>query len=257
MSLRVRVQPAVSALLLAAACACMATPCAAGPDTLREALFGSKSEDGREHRHDPEVARYTAETGATFILDRSQRRALLKFDRSGEIWALQAAPAPRGDTIFKNDIGQPVLRATRLGGLTLFTRDAPTGVAVAVAGEAPAFVVPAMTPQALVQHLARASGRASKAAKRLVPFRASDVPAGAEFVVADAANLAAEAITRLAASNSGRRLVDEIKGVRITVGRRPDVRLDDGLLRIVVAPKDGVAGRPSSLRIVHAVASAG
>nr|QQZ52104.1 DUF4908 domain-containing protein [Phenylobacterium glaciei] len=46
----------------------------------------------------------------------------------------EAPAAPRGDIIYKNDLGEPVLRATRLGGLTLFTPDRPGGTAAALAG---------------------------------------------------------------------------------------------------------------------------
>ena len=42
---------------------------------------------------------------------------------------LQPQPAPRGDVIYKNDLGEPVLRATRLGGVTVFTDHGPAGSA--------------------------------------------------------------------------------------------------------------------------------
>ena len=65
-----------------------------------------------------------------FVFDMSvQGRPLIKFDDSGEVWALTPTAGPRGDTIYKNDMGEPMLRSTRLGGLTVFTQDRPMGLA--------------------------------------------------------------------------------------------------------------------------------
>src|SRR6185437_6326955 len=110
-----------SAAVLAAALAgalALAQPALAGPvDVLRQGLFHHR--EGREAG--PPVARYITEDGDVFTLDRTQPKALLKFDSSFEVWALTPQQAPRGDTIYKNDLGEPVLRATRLGGVTVFT----------------------------------------------------------------------------------------------------------------------------------------
>ncbi|HYF22478.1 MAG TPA: DUF4908 domain-containing protein [Caulobacteraceae bacterium] len=225
------------------------------PDSLREALVGSRAQDGRDHKHTPPVARYVSETGANFVFDRSGRAALLKFERSQEIWALHPSPGPNGDVIYKNDLGQPVVRFTRLGGLTVFTRERPTGVPASLAGEAVAFKAPQMSPQALVQTMARSSARASKSAKRLIPFHAPSVSQGAEFLFADAAMVAAEAVARLAATANGRDLVTAVKQVRLIPGRKSDARLlKDGTLEVVVAPQNGLAGRPSSGKLVRTIA---
>ena len=104
----------------------------AGPQTLREGLFGDRPAPGRQAS--PPVARYVSEDGDGFVLDRSQPRVYMKFDDSPEIWALRPHPAPRGDVIYKNDLGEPMLRATRLGGLTLFTADRPGGSPAALTG---------------------------------------------------------------------------------------------------------------------------
>ena len=66
----------------------------AAPDSLREGLFGPRQAEGRTGSA-PVVARYVSEDGLGFVLDRTSRRALLKFDNSPEVWALQGQPAPR------------------------------------------------------------------------------------------------------------------------------------------------------------------
>ena len=82
----------------------------------------------------PPVARYVSETGVRFTFDRSQGVPLVKFDRSPEVWVLRPQPAPRGDVLYLNDLGEPILRASRTGGLTVFTTDRPEGLAVALSG---------------------------------------------------------------------------------------------------------------------------
>ncbi|HWW27986.1 MAG TPA: DUF4908 domain-containing protein, partial [Caulobacter sp.] len=89
--------------------------------SLRDAFFGNRGETRKAPA--PPIARYVAETGDAFILDRAAPQPLLKFENSSEVWVLSPQPAPRGDTIYKNELGEPVLRASKLGGMTLFTRE--------------------------------------------------------------------------------------------------------------------------------------
>ena len=115
-----------------------AQPALAGPlGSLGESLFGRHAKDGRDFAAPP-IARYISEDGDVFVLDRTGTKPLLKFESSYEVWALSAQQAPRGDTIYKNDLGEPVLRATRLGGITIFTDHRPDGEAAALAGPAAA-----------------------------------------------------------------------------------------------------------------------
>jgi len=213
---------------------------------LREGLFGRRAEDQITA---PPVARYTSEDGTSFILDRSQPRPLLKFENSPEVWALQAQPAPRGDIIYKNDLGEPVLRATRLGGLIIFTDQRPEGSAVALDGDCPPLRLTPLGPQALLEHLAQASARASHAARRLIPFDADASPASSALV-ADAATVASEAVVRMSRRKEGRAELGRLRQVRLVEGLRAGVLLTRGTLQITVAPALGLAGRPSSERIV-------
>lgn len=221
----------------------------AGPQTLREGLFGDKPATGR--KVSPPVARYVSEDGDAFVLDRSQTRVYMKFEGSSEIWALRPHPAPRGDVIYKNDLGEPMLRATRLGGLTLFTPDRPGGSAAALTGAGGALRLAPLSPQVLLERLAQASARATRAARRLIPFEADASPASSA-VVADAASITAEAVVRLSRRPDGRNLLSKLKKVTLVEGRKPAATLSGGEMRITVAPADGLAGRPSSDRIMQA-----
>ena len=113
-----------AATLAAAVLACVAAPAAAQPFSLRDQLFGAQPDERAFVV--PPVARFQTEAGDPFVLDRSAgRQVFMRFDTDPEIWALEPTPGPRGDMIYKNDMGEPMLRATRLGGLTLFTPDTP------------------------------------------------------------------------------------------------------------------------------------
>jgi uncharacterized protein DUF4908 len=230
----------------------------AGPgESLRDALFPPRaaSPDGRQGAAPP-VARYISEDGDVFILDLSQPRPLLKYDNSFEVWTLKPQPGPRGDTIYKNDLGEPVLRATRLGGVTIFTDDHPGGEAAAVAGASSPLRLMLLGPQALAEKLLQASARASRAARRLIPFEAEASPSSSA-VIADAAMVTSEAVVRMAKRADAHRLLDRIMKVRLVAGRKARATIDPaGVLEVTVNPPQGLAGRPSSELIVQ-VAEAG
>ena len=236
-----------AAVLATAVCA---APAWAGPESLRQGLFGHEGFEARPF-NTPTVAHYVSEDGDSFVLDRSQGRALLKFDNSPEVWALQPHPAPRGDVIYKNDLGEPVLRATRLGGVTLFTEQRPGGSAAALEGGGSPLRLQPLGPQALLERLAQASARASHAARRLIPFDADANPSSSALI-ADAAVVASEAVVRMTHRSDSRALLTRFKQVRLAEGRRPGVELIRGSLTITVTPTLGLAGRPSSERILAA-----
>jgi hypothetical protein len=236
-----------AAALAAVACA---APCCASPETLRESLFGRAGSEARSAIA-PMVGRYVSEDGDAFTLDRSQGRALFKLDNNPEVWALQAHPAPRGDIIYKNDLGEPVLRATKLGGVTLFTEQRPGGSAAALAGDGSPLRLQPMSAQALLERLAQASARASRAAHRLITFDAEATPSSSSLI-ADAALVASEAVVRMTRRPDAAFLLARFRQVRLAEGRRAGVELSRGALQITVAPALGMAGRPSSERIVMA-----
>ncbi len=248
---RRRFAAASLASLCLGACLGLAAPriAHAGPiDSLREGLFG-KRHDGREIAAPP-IAHFVTEDGDGFILDRTGPKPLLRFDGSFEVWALQASPAPRGDTIYKNDLGEPMLRATRLGGLTVFTDQRPGGSAAALLGVAPPLRLAIMGPAALLERLELAHLRTSRAIGRLIPFEAEADPASSALI-ADAAMVTSEALVRMAKRSDGRKLLDRVQRVHLLGGQKASAQLAQGVLEITVAPPQGFPGRPSSDRIVQ------
>jgi hypothetical protein len=234
---------AVGCLILAVA----TTPGAAQPGRLHQ------TSDAGARRSDPPAGRWQADPGDAFILDRSNARPLLRFDSSPEIWVLQVVPAPRGDVIYKNDSGRSMLRATMVGGMTLFTPQRPAGSAAAYAGAAPPlrFMQP-LGPTGLFRVLAQSSVRASRAAQHLIGMD-TEWDADSAWLQADAAVVAAEAFVRMAEMPNGRRLMARVASITIVAGARPGARLAGGTLTLTITPRMGIAGRPSSDRIIQAI----
>jgi len=225
--------------------------------TLREAMVGSAAADGRARPSAPPAGHYVSESGDRFIFDRSGRTALLQFDSGLEIWALRPTPGPRGDIIYKNDLDQPVVRTTPLGGLTVFTLENPEGMPAAFTSAARPFRPPVLTPAQVLGILTKSSERASRAARRVISFeagvRGQEVTPQSAYLVADAAGITAEAISRLALTQRGRVALTRVLKVKILYGPRPAVRLSGGVLEVIVTPKYGMAGRPSSGVIMRVI----
>jgi hypothetical protein len=198
----------------------------------------------------PAVERFTIEAGGAFTLDRSLGRPLLKFDDSPEVWALTASRGPRGDMIYLNDSGQPVLRTTRLGGVTVFTPRRPEGAAAADSGAGAPLRLASIGPERLYQRLVQASARSSRAAQHLIAFEVPDADSNSDGLIADAAGVASEAIVLLATRYGGRTVLTRVTKVVIEMGRLPGAALRGGVIYLTVAPPQGVAGRPSSERIL-------
>lgn len=240
------------AALLSVAALGVAAPAGAGPaDKMREGLFRRQGGEVAG----PPLARYVSDQGRVFILDRTQPVAMLKFEDSPEVWALAPAPAPRGDVIYKNDLGEPILRATRLGGYTLFTDSRPSGEAVSLAGAAPPLRLLGLSPQALGERMLQASIRSGRAARRSVVFEAEASPASAALI-ADSATIVSLAFIRLAARDGGRASLGKVGKVQFMEGRKASAAFGGGVLRVVVSPVEGLAGRPSSDKLMRVLRGA-
>jgi hypothetical protein len=198
--------------------------------------------------------RFRTESGDIFVLDRTGPKALLKFQNRDEVWALEGHPAPRGDTVFKNDVGETVLRASKLGGLTLFTRRTPNGQAVTLVGRGePLWTRRRLSLVALLRAVVASGHRATRAAQHPLAVTSEDeITAETAAPIADAAAVVAEAFEDL--DRSGRRdLLARWRRVVLVLGDRAEVKADGDVLVIGLNPKTGPAGRPSSARIVRAL----
>lgn len=220
--------------------------------SLRDAFRANRGEVRKAPA--PPIARYVAETGDAFILDRAAPQPLMKFENSSEVWVLSSQPAPRGDTIYKNELGEPMLRASKLGGMTLFTRERPGGDAAALMGKASSIQPPSfISVNVLFQRLVQASARASRAAQHRVSFETvDDATPATSVLVADTATVTAEAFERMA-RDGDRNLLARVTRVLLAEGHKPGANLKGGDLTVTYAPGKGLSGRPSSKRIIKIV----
>ncbi len=224
-----------------------------GPRSLKEAMFGKKADDGRTSSRPP-VAHFTSEDGQGFILDESSNRSLMRFDGDDEVWLLTPTQGPKGDVIYKNDIGEPILKSTRWGGMILFSDDRPMGDPVAVTGKADAFTPGRMSPSLLFQSLVHASRKVSLAVGRTIGFDAPDVTPGADFLYADAAGVTAEALVQVSQQARGKQTMSQVRSVQFIEGRPPSATLQNGILVLKLDVSRGDwSGRPSSRRIFNVI----
>lgn len=221
--------------------------------SFRDRMFGNHGQDGRT-TSTPRIARFQSDDGDSFVLDQSGGQPLMRFDGDTEVWSLSVTQGPKGDLIYKNDLGQPVLKATRWGGMILFSDERPTGDPVAVAGKADGFQTGRMTPALLWQTLARGSKRVSQAVGRLVPFDAPDVTPGADSLYAQAADVASSALVQVALQTKGRNLLAPVHGVQFVEGRPPSATVTNGILVMKLDVSRGSwGGHVSSKRIINVI----
>jgi len=199
----------------------------------------------------PPTGRYVSESGEAFILDRSGNRPLLRFDRRDETWVLRPSAAPRGDVIYRNDAGDLLLRVTPGGGMTVYTQRVPGGSPASFSGPGESLSPPTLGPTQLFRLMARRSAMLSQAMGRLIEINL-DTGEEAESLSVEALILSTDAVLRIARSPTARSSLDRLRSITIVEGARASVTYSRGDLQIVVAPTQGVAGRPSSARVIQA-----
>jgi hypothetical protein len=87
--------------------------------------------------------------------------------------------------------------------------------------------------------------RSGRAARRPITFEAEATPASAALI-ADAATIVSLAFQTMAARDKDRARLYRIGKVQFAEGRSASAMIANGVLQIIVAPSQGMAGRPSS-----------
>ena len=240
----------IAALMVLTACLA-ATPAAAQLRSNAQTDQNRVIRDQAVIRTLPPPGRYASEAGQGFMLDRAGSLTLLRFERSTETWALRPSSAPRGDTIYRNDAGEQVLRVTPSGGITVYTTRNPGGSPVSLAGPAVSLEPPTLGPVQMFNLMTRRSGVVSEAMGRLV--RINVFGEESEALCIEALIVTTDAVVRIARSPSARPFLERLRSITIVEGARASVSYSSGDLRVVVDPKRGIAGRPSSARVIRAV----
>lgn len=215
--------------------------------------LGNRIFGRRAQRGEVSVARFTSQGGPSFVLDQSGLRPLLRYDGSNEIWVLRASAGLRGDVYFRNDVGEVVLRATRLGGLTLYTASAPGGLPCAATETSGRLQIARHDVQTLFRHMLREATRGGQAIRGQLEIRARDVEPQTDDIYGDAATVAIDGIVRLSQARGGRERLQGLRILSIVEGSGPDARREGDTLVVTLAPRLGPAGRPSSARVMRAL----
>lgn len=248
--------PTAMAIALAAAALSLAlTP---GATASAQERANAQAEQSRALRNQPRssgalpaAGRYVSDAGVAFTLDRAGNRPLLRFEGREETWILRPSPAPRGDVIYRNDAGEQVLRVTPNGGITVYSSRTPGGSPAAFVGPGQSLSTPVLGPLRLWSLMAHRSSMVSEAIGRLIQI---DIETGrdAESLTVEALILSTDAVVRIARSPSARSSLSQLRRIAIIEGSTASVSYARGELRIVVAPSQGAAGRPSSARVIRA-----
>lgn len=240
------------AVVLAVPCLTLALP----GDSVAQNRSNAQAEQSRSLRNRiitrnlPPTGLYVSEAGERFVLDISGSRPMVRFERATETWVLRATPAPRGDIIYRNDAGEQVLRVTADGGMTVFTRRAPGGSPVSLSGPGQSLIATTLGPAQLFNLMARRSAMVSQSLGRLVEININ-TGAESEALTVEALLASTDAVMRIARSTTARDRLSDLRRITIVEGARSSVSYGGGNLRIVVAPQQGVAGRPSSARVIR------
>lgn len=247
--------PAAMAIALAAASATLLVAIPAAADQNRGNVQAEQSRQLRNSRPAaptlPPVGRYVSEAGEGFTLDRSGRNPLLRFDRRDETWVLRPSAAPRGDVIYRNDAGEQVLRVTPSGGMTLYTPRSPGGSPASFAGAGQSLTPPTLGPVLLFRLMAQRSAMVSQAVGRLVEVNLGGERS--EALCVEALIVTTEAVIRIARSPTARQYIEDLRSITIVEGSRSGVTYARGRLTVTVDPDEGMAGRPSSARVIRAI----
>lgn len=176
-----------------------------------------------------------------FVFDRANRPALILPEGGNEVMALHPARASGGGEVWQSDTGDTILRFSNLGGATYFPPDAPDGVIADPLGEAPALFAEPASAGDLQNAARRMVEDLADRARREVRAELTEVGAGANPYIIDAMRMVV-----LAAEETPRRALRDLRTVRIGVGEAPRAGYNDGVLDISVNPAMGYGGRPSS-----------
>ena len=196
---------------------------------------------------------YASDVGERFIFDGRGTRPLFRFERREETWVLRSTPAPRGDVIYRNDGGAQILRVTPDGGLTLYTTRTPNGSPASRIGVAPPLELPTLGPIRLFTLMNQRGSLVSQALGRLIVVNLTGEQS--EALMVDALIVTTEAVIRMARTPTFRDRVNGLRSITLVEGSRSSVTFSRGDLRVVVDPRQGQAGRPSSSSIIQAVAT--
>lgn len=171
-----------------------------------------------------------------------------------EIHLLTPTRAPRGDTVWRDQSGEALLRIAAYGGATVFWPGDPRGHAASKSfGDDPPLTLAFATLDTARMRAQRATALISAQVGKPILF---DLGApglgddGGASVLADAVARAAKGVGRVANDPTGARIIgNRVRRIEFTVGKPPAVTFAAGVISVRYDPAGDAAGRPSSSEI--------
>jgi hypothetical protein len=205
----------------------------------------------------PRDGTYTAGDKTEFIVDHHGDQVRLRFSGSDEVFYLSSEAAPLGARVLKYDTGDPALRVAGWGGVTLYTPQEKTGLP-AEYSDVVHNVDPPPVPAKDVKRFAAGLAHELNAGGDLIIGFAADWnvladSSGIRELVCDAMRNTTYALEQVAMGPARIAIGDHVHVVHIIEGNHTFALLRGGVLTVMVDPKMGEAGRPSSLAIAHAL----
>jgi hypothetical protein len=207
----------------------------------------------------PEDGLYEAGDNLHFVIDHLDGRVRLRFLRSNEVFYLASEPAALGGRVLKYDTGDVALQVTGWGGVTLYTEDAKSGVPVERADASNAVdpvPVAAGDVKATAAELAEELNVADDLAVGFAADWGSLADDGVRKLAVDSMRDATYAVERTVGGREHSAIADRLHIIRVVAGAKPGASFGKGVLTVTYAPREGPAGRPSSLVIRRVLAAA-
>jgi hypothetical protein len=199
---------------------------------------------------------YSAADDLNFTILPYGDRYLLRFDNSPENFVLTSDRVALGGRELKYDTGTLALKISVWGGVTLYTREAPSGLPAMRTGDPtplPRFTVSAANLQSALadeeSHLAYVQKLKLKFQVDAAILKESDDARAYAF---DALVNSAMGMEQVVATSAGRAaFTRRFDAVRIVEGEKPTIAISGRTLLVSFVPSAGAAGRASSRAIAR------
>ncbi|VAV99444.1 hypothetical protein MNBD_ALPHA06-400 [hydrothermal vent metagenome] len=183
-----------------------------------------------------------------FILDTTGARPLFRYERGGEVLVLTPVYTTRGDTLYKNDQGQVVLRLHRVGSATLFPRPRSQGVIAWTTGSASELGPPRVSIRRMTRLLGQIATDLAETLDHDLSISVIGATEQNAWLYLDAAMNVRSSFRQMRRAKAPD-IWRKITMIRIGPAEQPAASISDFTMNLSITPQMGFSGRPSSLQI--------
>lgn len=188
-----------------------------------------------------------------FILDKTGKQALFRYERGGEVLVLTTVHTTRGDTLYKNDQGVIVLHLRRVGSATIFLESGSHGLVAWATGSAQKLGPPQVSMSRMKNVLEQIANDLASLLEKDIEIEVIGATETTAWIFLDTARNVRIGIGRVVQSERSVAQLSSLKKIKITATGQPKSVIDGATLRLSITPALGFAGRQSSLQIQSAL----